>query len=282
MLYNPNVEHEYASLDKITKRQNNIYKSYNSKVLLQEFILEIAHFYKNFNEIYFPVRIDQRGRLYCTPSFFNYQSNELSKSLILFSNPGIINRNDQNSITYLKAYGVNCYGGVIAKKSINAKAGWVDKNIDNIINYQNGILLTKAKHKLLFLAFCIEFKRFYDFYIDENKTSFETSLPIQLDATCNGFQHMALLSNEDTLFQELNLTKTNNNDNTPNDLYSFLLHKLINTFKNKIKKGEIIDETTKGSFKRLYDFVWDRRFVKKAIMTLPYNASHRSMNKYLI
>lgn len=77
MLYNPNVEHEYASLDKRTKRQNNILKSYNSKVLLQEFILEIAHFYKNFNEIYFPVRIDQRGRLYCTPSFFNYQSNEL-------------------------------------------------------------------------------------------------------------------------------------------------------------------------------------------------------------
>lgn len=93
-LYNPNIDHEYVNLDKKTKYQNNIYKLYNSRVLLQEFILKLAHFYKNFNEIYFPVRIVQRGRLYYTPNLFNYQSNELSKSLILFSNCGIINNND--------------------------------------------------------------------------------------------------------------------------------------------------------------------------------------------
>lgn len=121
LLVDSEIEHEYASIEKRTKRQSSILRSYNSTVLLQEFILEIANFYKNFNEIYFPVRIDQRGRLYCTPSFLNYQSNELSMSLILFSNPGIINRNDNTSISYLKAYGANCYGGVVSKKSINSK-----------------------------------------------------------------------------------------------------------------------------------------------------------------
>ena len=53
-------------------------------------------------------------------------------------------------------------------------------------------------------------------------------------------------------------------------------------FKSNINKGEIIDEKTKGSFNILYEFVWDRSLVKKAIMTLPYNATHGSMNKYLI
>ena len=52
----------------------------------------------------------------------------------------------------------------------------------------------------------MEFKRFYNFYCDEDSVYFETSLSIQLDATCNGFQHMALLSNETKLFKELNLS----------------------------------------------------------------------------
>lgn len=71
----------------------------------------------------------------------------------------------------------------------------------------NHKLLLKAKDKLLFLSFCIEYKRYIEFLYKENAQIFYTYLPIQLDATCNGFQHMALLSNEKTLFKELNLEK---------------------------------------------------------------------------
>ena len=75
----------------------------------------------------------------------------------------------------------------------------------------------------------MEFKRFYDSYFDDDSVYFETYLPIQLDATCNGFQHMALLSNEKTLFKELNLSHLSKKgkDSIPNDFYSFLLHKVL-------------------------------------------------------
>jgi hypothetical protein len=43
----------------------------------------------------------------------------------------------------------------------------------------------------------------------------------------------------------------------------------------------VVDPSTKGSYKRLLDFVWDRTHFKKAIMTIPYNASHRSIKKYV-
>ena len=65
----------------------------------------------------------------------------------------------------------------------------------------NHKLLLKAKDKLLFLSFCIEYKRFIEFFNNEDTKMFYIFLPIQLDATCNKFQHMALLSNEKTLFK---------------------------------------------------------------------------------
>jgi DNA-directed RNA polymerase len=45
----------------------------------------------------------------------------------------------------------------------------------------------------------MEYKRFVEFMDNENVMEFHTYLPVQLDATCNGFQHLALLSNETTL-----------------------------------------------------------------------------------
>ena len=100
--------HKYASLAKRNKLQENKYRAHNSKVVLQEIVLDIANFYKQFNEMYFPVRLDQKGRLYCSPHYFNYQANELSKSLLLFSKPRYVGRNDITAISYLKSHGANC------------------------------------------------------------------------------------------------------------------------------------------------------------------------------
>ena len=62
--------------------------------MLQETTLGLAEFYRKFSKIYFPIRLDQRGRLYCSPAYLKYQSNELSKALVLFAYPGIINKNN--------------------------------------------------------------------------------------------------------------------------------------------------------------------------------------------
>lgn len=304
------TEHKFANLEKRSKYQQSVFASHNSKVVLQETILGLAEFYRKFSKIYFPLRLDQRGRLYCSPDYLNYQSSELAKSLLLFAEAGTIHKDNVASINYLKFYGVNCFGGVISKASINSKIEWVDKNLNNILNYDNSILLKDAKEKLMFLAFCMEYKRFYEFYRNENTIEFKTYLPVQLDATCNGFQHMALLSNEETLFKELNLVSELKKkkkgqkqiiDSQPGDFYSFLLHKLINLFKDKLAKGQVFDNNNKvndddddyedddeynegkgkGSYKRLALFNWGRTHIKKAVMTIPYNSSNKSMKDYI-
>lgn len=180
--------------------------------------------YKRFDSIYFPTRLDHRGRLYCWPVYLNYQSSELARALLLFAMSGIMTKDNVSNSVYLKALGTNYFGGSISKSNTENKCKWIEKNTYDIINYSNGILLKQAKDKLLFLSFCIEYKKFNEFLDDDNRFEYHTNLPIQLDATCNGFQHLALLSQETKLFEELNLSKRK--DKLSGDFYTFLIHKI--------------------------------------------------------
>ena len=101
LLIDPYTKHKFADLEKLTKYQKGVLASYNSKVVLQETILGIAEFYCKFSKIYFPIIIDQRDRIYCTPSYLNYQSKELPKALILFADAGIVHRNNMDSVIYI-------------------------------------------------------------------------------------------------------------------------------------------------------------------------------------
>lgn len=77
---------------------------------------------------------------------------------------------------------------------LSIKLNWFSKYESDIINFEEGnsILLTKAKSPYLFIAF--EYKKFfYHNQSDNYKEPFKTHLPIQLYATCNGFQHLALV-----------------------------------------------------------------------------------------
>jgi DNA-directed RNA polymerase len=44
--------------------------------------------------------------------------------------------------------------------------------------------------------------------------NFYTYLPVQLDATCNGYKHLSLLAQEKSIYKELNLEKTSKKKKT--------------------------------------------------------------------
>lgn len=119
----------------------------------------------------------------------------------------------------------------------------------------------------------MEYRRYSEFINDENMYEFSTHLPIQLDATCNGFQHLALLSNESILFSELNLVSNGKLDEIARDFYNFFIYKLEIIF-----DGDPDNE----NYQRLRKFVFDRTYLKKAIMTIPYNVSRVNMTKYIL
>lgn len=122
-------------------------------------------------------------------------------------------------------------------------------------------------------------KRFDEFYNTELTKTFNTYLPIQLDATCNGFQHLALLSDEVNLFSNLNLGEAKKDDD-PQDFYTFILNKIKAHLQTLLLN---LDDQGKDRDRiiRLLQLDLKRSNLKPLVMTKPYNASNYSLTNYL-
>jgi hypothetical protein len=276
--------HPLTHKTKLTKTELKLLESFNSRKDLEQNIIGLSLIFREVPRFYIPVRLDYRGRIYCISEYLNYQSIDLAKALLLFSQGEKVKLSDETSINYLKIFGGNCFGNKINKLSFNDRINWVDTNFDDIINFENGILLTQAENKLLFIAFCFEFKKYIEAK-EKNIDYFLTYLPIQFDATCNGFQHLTLLVDDVSLSRELNLAISTWND-LPKDFYSFVALKLKKYFLEILNKDheklklEYSNETI-DSFKRLASLNIQRNLIKKAIMTIPYNASPQTIVDYI-
>ena len=101
-----------------------------------------------------------------------------------------------------------------------------------------------------------------------------------MDATCNGFQHLSLLSLDPSLGFELNLDKSSWND-VPKDFYSFLITSLIDYFKSELVNNKKLSADKKESYKRLKDAHLKRSIIKKSIMTIPYNIGTTQLLNYI-
>ena len=264
---------------KRSKKLDKQLRSVQSSIYMQTNILNIAELYCLVDKIYFPVRLDQPTRLYCSTEYLNYQSTDLAKGLLLFAKPGVIYKDHIDTINYLKSYGATLFDSVLDKKSLNHKVKWIDSNTDYILNFKFNDIINKSNNKTCFLSFCFQYARFVEFMNDINATSFTTYLPIQLDASCNGYQHLSLLTRDKKVLKQLNLTPSTKDDD-PDDLYNFMLIKVREYLNNRLN-SKISDDEERLSIKRLNKIHLNRSIVKKALMTYSYNTSTPQMVNYI-
>jgi len=123
LLYDPYIG--LSDTDVKSIRQDKVkyaeFTSAVSKYNLERHIISIATLYENQKNIYFPMKMDSRGRIYCIPMYLQYQGTELAKSLLLFANKTKLKLSDSRSMEYLYCYGANCYGNTIDKLSMSSK-----------------------------------------------------------------------------------------------------------------------------------------------------------------
>jgi hypothetical protein len=230
---------------------------YCDRTVLQTSLLFSRWCSNKNNSIYFPLFVDWRGRILTNTGSFSYQQGELARSLVLFRDGQILNKSGLES---LKIYTANCFGK--DKLPYNKRLTWVDENIDNITKLDLDFIF-KADEPFLFLSCCLELKGYFS---DPN--NFISRLPIYKDATCNGLQHLSLMISDINLAKYVNIL-ISSRDDVPQDVYSFMVTKV------KIKIKELID--IDGYYSKLLYINIIRKFIKRAIMTIPYGATVRGI-----
>lgn len=159
---------------------------------------------------------------------------------------------------YLYIYGANCYNvNNLSKKSFSERITWVTENYDKIISLNKEFIL-KANNLFLFLSFCLIMKEIH------NNPNSKVHMPIFLDATCSGIQHLAALIQDYDSGMKVNLIPQTINDKV-GDIYSDLIdpiNKAINLHgENNLEYSE---------FKKIK---LNRKHLKLPIMTKVYNVT---------
>jgi DNA-directed RNA polymerase, mitochondrial len=159
---------------------------------------------------------------------------------------------------YFYIYGANCYNiNNLSKKSFKDRIEWVNLNYDKIVNLDKDFIL-KAKNLLLFTSFCLNMREIH------HNPRYKIHMPIFLDATCSGIQHLA------ALIKDLNSgIKVNLKPQTVKDKVEDIYSELIDPINNAIKKhGE--NNLAYSEFKKIK---LNRSHLKLPIMTKLYNVS---------
>ena len=135
----------------------------------------------------------------------------------------------------------------------------MNKN-SNFIYTLDENFIKKAEAPILFLAFCLEYKN-----VLLSDGIYITHLPVQFDASCNGIQHLSSLITDTNLAKKVNIIEASFKD-IPNDLYNECVKHIKDEIKNEC--------LTKPEMSSLLKLDINRSFVKRTIMTIPYNVTY--------
>ena len=221
--------------------------------------LSFAYIYLKAPSFYLPVYYDFRGRVYCRSQYLNYQKNEIIRSLIMFKNSCIIND--------INEYKKHCAKLYFDFKQPNSKLNEYIQEKD--LNDLNFFKADKPFELLLLLS-------------ELNSDSKISHIPIRIDATCSGIQHIAALVRDPVLGHYTNLSY----NLIPQDIYSYISDKfneiIQNPFSNKFNH---IDHNVLAFLvenkESLLNMGLDRKIFKKIVMTIPYNISQFGFSKYI-
>lgn len=232
----------------------------------------VAKKFKDITPFYFPHNLDFRGRVYPIPDFLNPQGDDVCRGLLLFHNKKPVTTEEGRN-RFIE-YGASLFGH--DKKSREFKRQWYFTNVKMILDVANDPYSegnrwwTEADKPWQFLAWCYEVKKLHDNgrvaraaaqaraaraavdpLVDPLWDEFKTGLPIMVDGTCNGLQHLSALMKDEVGARAVNLCNTGD---YPNDIYQM-----------------VADEAN-----RIYPdcpINLDRKLCKRPVMTTPYGST---------
>ena len=226
-------------------------------------VIWIAEKFADEPAIYFPYQLDFRGRMYAVPMFLNPQGADWSRGLLTFAEGKPIG--STKAAAWLAIHGANCFG--VDKVSYSDRVDWVFDNEERILAVAADPLAetwwAQADNPWQFLAFCFEWAG----YCREG-LSFVSSLPIQLDGSCNGLQHFSAMLRDPVGGAAVNLVPSD----VPQDIYGRVAEVVV-------RKLEAMTED--ATAQKWLAFGITRTITKRPVMVLPYGGTLHSCREYV-
>jgi len=205
-------------------------------------ILHLADMYRS-EVFYHEYKIDFRGRYYPSSYALNEQSSDTARGLLILNESKPIT---PETFKWLSLYACNLWGD--DKINIKARFVWVDKNLFRVLLYAKDPLVntgwTKADSPWQFLACCMEIRAYLK--AQKEGREFLSSLPIFIDGSCNGIQHISALTGDEVMARTVNLLP---NTEEQQDLYG----EISEIVWNKLEKMR--DPELEREFDRIYALV---------------------------
>lgn len=220
--------------------------------------MEAVQRFKDKKAFYLPFSLDYRGRLYPIPSILTPQDTDFGKGLLNFSESAPVTPEAEDWMAFQCA---TCYGDGLDKATIDERLQWTRDNhdlitrialdpIDNLHDWEN------ADEPFCFLSACEDY---YYCVIDGSRD--RTRSLISIDATCSGLQILAFLCRCASTGVLCNVIP----GSKPQDAYKAVANASRNLVPERLRDEKI----------------WDRKVVKRCVMTIPYNAKAFSNRDYI-
>lgn len=222
---------------------------------------------------YFPHNMDFRTRAYPIPTDLTPQASDLSKGLLKFSRGTRLGTEGVYWLGVMTAthYGEDKltmddrYAFAVRQEFLDECAAWVD---DPMVN--RGWL--KADKPFQFLAVAFEWVWANRM---EDPEAFISYLPGNLDGSCNGAQHLSILSRDSVGAKATNCTS----DPNRNDLYQQVGDELFRLVQIDEAKG--VKEAIFWA-KKLARPKDRRKVVKRSVMTVPYGVTGYGIATFML
>jgi DNA-directed RNA polymerase len=212
--------------------------------------LFVANKYKD-DTFWIPWSFDFRGRVYPIPTSLSPQGTDFEKSLIYFDEEGPVN-------DWWLGFQVATTWG-LDKAPMEERIAWAKENhdlIEMIASDPKGTISTwsGAEEPWCFLSSAIEY-----YHCVITKTKKTSGLPVSVDATCSGLQHLSAMALDRTAAEMVNVVPTQR----PSDGYAIVAE----------KAKEQLPE-------HLHPFI-TRKTCKRTVMTTPYGVTENSARDYI-
>ena len=233
--------------------------------------LNLARKFKDYPSIYFPHRLDFRGRAYPVTQDLNPQADDLGRGLLMFARGKALGA---SGAYWLSIHLANTFG--MDKLPMAERLAWVQSHSLVIADAGNdpaaGSSLNSgqpwwflADDPWQFLAACQAWLG----YLQEG-AEYVCHIPIHVDGSCNGLQHLSAMARDPVGAAATNLRPMDERQ----DIYQLVADRVIAGVEEDAEAGNVMGQRWQGHV--------HRAVVKRAVMTVPYGVTDLGIKDQLI